>query len=64
MKIGDLVWCINPDTGFRSMGFVKKTNQWSKIVYTFIDKRTGAWTRGYVFPAEELAVLKPDSFCP
>jgi hypothetical protein len=46
------------------MGFVKKTNQWSWSVYTFVDKRTGAWTRGYVFPAEELALLKPDSFCP
>ena len=56
MKIGDLVWCINPDTGFRSMGVVKRVTQYSKIVYTFVDKREGAWTRGYVFHA--------DSFCP
>jgi len=56
MKVGDLVWCVNPHTGFRSMGVVKRVTQYSKIVYTFVDKREGAWTRGYVFHA--------DIFCP
>ena len=64
MKVGDLVWCINPDTGFRSMGIIRSITNYSKIVYTFVDKGTGAWTRGYVFPVEELLALKPDSFCP
>lgn len=64
MKVGDLVWCFNPDTGFRSMGVVKKVKRFGTIVYTFADKGTGTWTRGYIFPAEELKELNPDSFCP
>ena len=54
MKIGDLVWCFNPTTGFKSVGIVRRITRHSKIVYTFVDKNTGAWTRGYVFPIEEL----------
>jgi hypothetical protein len=54
MKVGDLVWCINPDTGFRSIGIVMRKLRWGTVVYTFSDKNTGTWTRGYVFPAEEL----------
>ena len=64
MKVGDIVWCLNPHTGFRSIGVVRRSTEYSKIVYTFVDKREGAWTRGYVFPVEELLALKPDSFCP
>ena len=53
MKVGDLVMCINPHTGFKSAGIVKRITQHSKIIYTFVDKGTGAWTRGYVFPLEQ-----------
>ena len=64
MKIGDLVMCINPHTGFNSIGVVTSSTEYSKIVYTFVDKREGAWTRGYVFPLDQKQVYKPDIFCP
>jgi hypothetical protein len=53
MKLGDLVWCINPDTGFRSVGVVRRITNHYTYVYTFIDKRTGGWTRGNAFPVKD-----------
>jgi len=54
MKVGDLVMCVNRDTGFKSVGVVRRIAVgYAKIVYTFVDKREGAWTRGHVFPLEQ-----------